>query len=205
MKQVIKKSALALLGSVILAFGLYNIHAQAEISEGGQLGLALLLQHWFHISPAISGLIFNGLCYLIGWRTFGKPFLFYSAISAAGFSLAYRICELFPPIWPQIAAYPLVAALVGAVFIGVGCGLCVRIGGAPTGDDALAMSLSRIYKMKIEYVYMISDFSVLLLSLSYIPIRKISFSLLSVVLSGKIVGFVERVQFRKKEKQKTIS
>ena len=95
--------------------------------------------------------------------------------------------------------------MVGAVFIGLGCGLCVRIGGAPTGDDALAMSLSRIYKMKIEYVYMISDFSVLLLSLSYIPIRRIGFSLLSVILSGKIVGFVERVQFRKKEKQKTIS
>jgi hypothetical protein len=47
---------------------------------------------------------------------------------------------------------------------------------------------------------MISDFSVLLLSLSYIPIRKIGFSLLSVVLSGKIVGFVERFEFRKKGK-----
>ena len=198
MKQVLKKSALALLGSVILAFGLYNIHSQSEISEGGQLGLALLLQHWFHISPALSGLIFNGLCYLIGWRTFGKSFLFYSAIAALGFSAAYRVCELFPPIWPQIADFPLVAALVGAVFIGIGCGLCVRVGGAPTGDDALAMSLSRIYKIKIEYVYMISDFSVLLLSLSYIPVQKIGFSLLSVVLSGKIVGLVERIQLTKK-------
>lgn len=202
---IFAKSAIALLGSLILAFGLYNIHAISDISEGGQLGLALLLQHWFNISPALSGLVLNIICYLIGWKTFGKRFLFYSAVATLGFSIFYRIFELFPPVWPQIANYPLLAAVVGAVFIGVGCGLCVRIGGAPTGDDALAMSLSRIYKMKIEYIYMISDFSVLLLSLSYIPIRKIGFSLLSVILSGKIVGFVERVQFCKKEKQKTIS
>lgn len=33
----------ASLGSVILAFGLFNIHSQSQISEGGILGLTLLL------------------------------------------------------------------------------------------------------------------------------------------------------------------
>lgn len=197
---VFKKSATALLGSFVLAFGIYNIHAISEISEGGQLGLALLLQHWFHISPALSGLVFNIICYLIGWKTFGKSFLFYSAVAAVGFSLCYRVCELFPPVWPQIANYPLAAALLGAVFIGIGCGLCVRVGSASTGDDALAMSLSRICKIKIEYIYLISDFSVLLLSLTYIPVRKIAFSFLTVILSGKIVGFVQRAKLPKKAK-----
>ena len=72
-------------------------------------------------------------------------------------------------------------------------GLCVRIGGAPCGDDALAISLSHICKIKIEYVYMISDVTVLLLSLSYIPVRRIGFSLLTVLLSSKLVGIVQRL------------
>ena len=152
----------------------------------------------FSISPALSGLVINIVCYALGFRTLGKPFLFYSTVSALGFSLTYRICESFPPIWPQLANFPLLAALLGAVFVGVGCGLCVRAGGAPSGDDALAMSLSRIWKVKIEYVYMISDFAVLALSLTYIPIQKIAYSLLTVILSSMLVGFVQRVQITKK-------
>ena len=196
-RKYIKGSLISLLGGGILAFGLYHIHAQAGVTEGGQLGLTLLLHHWWNISPALSGFIINAICYLIGWRTLGKAFLFYSGVSTVSFSIFYRICEQFPPLWPALG--PLAAALLGAVFVGIGCGLCVRVGGAPSGDDALAMSLSRICKIKIEYVYMISDVTVLLLSLSYIPVRRIGFSLLTVLLSGKLIGLAQRFGKQRKE------
>ena len=190
---IIKRCLTVLVGSAILAFGLYHIHALSGVTEGGQLGLTLLLQHWLQISPALSGLIMNILCYLFGWKTLGRSFLFYSLLSAVGFSLTYWICEQFPPLWPTLSQYPLAAALLGAVFVGVGCGLCVRVGGAPSGDDALAISFSRIFHTKIEYIYMISDVTVLLLSLSYIPARRIGYSLLTVLLSGKLIGIVQRM------------
>ena len=192
-RTIAKRCLTTLLGSGILAFGLCHIHALSGVTEGGQLGLTLLLQHWLHISPALSALVINILCYLTGWKVLGKAFLFYSLVAAAGFSGFYRIFEQFPPLWPALAQYPLAAALLGALFVGVGCGLCVRIGGAPCGDDALAISLSHICKIKIEYVYMISDVTVLLLSLSYIPVRRIGFSLLTVLLSSKLVGIVQRL------------
>ena len=191
-------SLLSLLGSGILGFGLFQIHAHSGVTEGGQLGLTLLLQHWLQISPALSGFVISALCYGLGWRTLGKPFLFYSAVSAVGFSITYWICQQFPPLWPNLGEYPLIAALLGAVFVGIGCGLCVRVGGAPSGDDALAMSLSRICKIRIEYVYLISDVSVLLLSLTYIPVARIGFSLLTVLLSGKLVGLVQRFPIHKR-------
>lgn len=196
----IKRCLTILLGSFILAFGLYHIHSFSGVTEGGQLGLTLLLSHWFHLSPALTGAIINVICYAIGWKTLGKSFLAYSAVATVGFSLTYWICEHFPPLWPQLANHPLAAALLGALFVGVGCGLCVRAGGAPSGDDALAMSISKASKLKIEHVYMISDVTVLLLSLSYIPLRRICFSLLTVLLSSKLVGFIHRVQLPKKNK-----
>ena len=58
-----KSVFVSLLGSAILAFGLYNIHAFSGVTEGGQLGLSLLLQHWFHISPAITELVLDVFCY----------------------------------------------------------------------------------------------------------------------------------------------
>lgn len=193
----VKKLLLSITGSAILAFGLYQVHSLSGVTEGGALGLTLLLQNWFSLSPAVSGLVINGACYLFGIRTLGREFLLYSAISGGCFSGFYAIFERFPHLWPQLADQPLAAAILGALFVGVGVGLCVRAGGAPSGDDALAMSLNRLTGWPIERVYLISDLTVLLLSLSYIPWRRMVYSLLTVVLSGRIIGQIQR--FGKKE------
>lgn len=192
-KLNLRSCATALLGSAILAFGLYHIHSFSAVTEGGQLGLVLLLRHWFSISPALSGLIINIICYLIGWKTLGTTFIGYSAVCGIGFSATYWLCEQFPPLWSALVSYPLLASLLGALFVGVGTGLCVRVGGAPSGDDALAMSLNRITGWKIEYLYLVSDFTVLGLSLTYIPLARIGYSVLSVILSSCLVGFIQRL------------
>ena len=189
----VRSFLLGLLGSAVLAFGLYHVHSFSSVTEGGQLELVLLLDHWLSLSPALTGLIINILCYAIGWRTLGLPFLVRSGVCALGFSLTYWICEQFPPLWPGLAQLPLLAAALGAVFVGVGTGLCVRAGGAPSGDDAVAMSVSRKWDIKIEYVYLVSDFSVLALSLTYIPLSRIGYSVLTVTASSLLVGLIDRL------------
>ena len=197
MKLNVSNCLVAFFSSALQAFGMYHIHALSDITEGGVLGAVLLIQHWLNISPALSGFVLNAGCYLVGWRTLGREFIGYSLIAACGFSSTYRFCEQFPPLWPEIAGYPLAAAIIGALFIGLGAGLCVRSGGATCGDDALAMSLSRITKIPIQWVYLVSDLSVLLLSLTYIPFRKIAYSLLTVILSGQIIGWIQTMQRKK--------
>ena len=193
MKLKFSNCLIAFFSSVLQAFGMYNIHALSDITEGGVLGAVLLIQHWLGISPAASGFVLNAACYVLGWRTLGKEFIAYSLIAACGFSSAYWACEQFPPMWPEIAGYPLLGAILGALFIGIGAGLCVRAGGATCGDDALAMNLSHITKVPIQWVYLISDLTVLGLSLSYIPLGKITYSLLTVVLSGQIIGIIQNI------------
>ena len=198
----IKSVAVTLLGSTILAFGLYHIHAFSGVTEGGQLGLSLLLQHWFHISPALTTAVVNAVCYWVGWKMLGKSFIAHSAVATGGFSIVYWICQQFPPLWPHLINYPLAAALLGAAFVGVGCGLCVRVGGAACGDDGLVMCISEKYHIKIEYVYFFFDFTVLALSLTYIPLGRILYSLITVMVSSKIIGIVQRFQLPKKEIRK---
>lgn len=187
----LKNILLNLLGSAILAFGLYNVHSFSGVTEGGVLGMTLLLQYWFHISPAVSGFIMNTLCYLFGWKVLGKKFVIYSLFAGGSFSAFYALFEQFNPLWPQLAHMPLPASIVGAAFVGIGVGLSVRAGGASGGDDALAMTLSYLLKKKIQWIYLTSDLVVLLLSLSYIPLNKIIYSLLTVILSGQIIGWVQ--------------
>ena len=87
----------------------------------------------------------------------------------------------------------LLAALLGGLFVGVGVGIVVREGGASGGDDALAMCIAHVTGMGIQWAYLSTDLVVLGLSLTYIPLRRIGYSLLTVLISGQLIGLVQRL------------
>lgn len=194
----IKSCIYAIIGSNILAFGLYQVHSFSGVTEGGMLGLNLFLDHWFQISPSITNFVGNVLCYLLGWKILGKEFLFYSFFAAAGFSISYGIFEQFEPFWPQLYDMPLLAAILGAMFVGIGTGICVKVNAAICGDDALAMCISHLFHIRVEWAYLASDLIVLGLSATYIPFHRLIYSLLTVILSGQIIGIVQRIHLKKK-------
>jgi len=196
-KITLKQLLLNALGGAILGAGLMEIHSIAHVTEGGALGLTLLLDIWFGFSPAWTSIILNVAFYAFGIKMFGIPFVAYSLVAAGAFSGAYAFCELFPPIWPGIAELPFVAAIVGAVFVGVGVGLCVKAGGAPSGDDAFAMSMAKITKIDIQWMYMATDLLVLALSLTCIPVKNVLCSLVTVILSGQIIGVIQKMGKKK--------
>ena len=89
-KEFIKSLKLAsvlvsFFASAFLAFGLYHVHSISGVTEGGVLGLNLLIEYHFGISPSITNFILNVICYGIGWRILGKRFIAYSFISSVGF------------------------------------------------------------------------------------------------------------------------
>ena len=60
------------------------------------------------------------------------------------------------------------------------------------------MSLSHVTRQPIERIYLLSDLIVLLLSLTYIPLRRIAWSLLTVTLSGQLIGVIQRLPLPEK-------
>ena len=177
-----------LLGSAILAFGLLNVHSQSRITEGGVLGATLLLQHWFGISPSISEAVLDVCCYLLGLKYLGKSFLRYALTATGGFALSYALFERMGYMLPSMLDQPLLAAVVGGLFVGIGVGLVVRVGGAAGGDDALALVIAKLLHWPVSRAYLFTDLVVLLLSLTYIPLQNIACSLITVTLSSFIIG-----------------
>ena len=188
----LKSCLIIFVSSVFMAFGIFNVHSISGVTEGGVLGATLLLYNWFSITPAITTIVLNVICYFVGWKVLGKEFLFYSAIGTVCYSAAYALFEFIGPVFPAIANYPIIASLTGAIFVGVGSGFCIKENCALSGDDSLAMALSHKTKIKIQWIYLISDLTILLLSLTYIPFSKIIYSLLTVVVSGQIIGFIKK-------------
>lgn len=178
-------------GSLILSFGLYHIHDQSGITEGGVLGLILLLNHWFGISPAFITLILDGCCYILGYKFFGKDFLKISAVATICLTFWLRVWELLPYRFADLSGRPILAAIAGGLCVGVGVGLIVRQGGSSGGDDVIALAISQITGCRISRAYLVTDLSVLILSLTYISLGRIIYSLITVAISSFVIDIIK--------------
>ena len=156
-----KKILLIILGAGICTFGIHNIHQRTGITEGGVIGMMLLVERWLGISPTLS------------------------------VSLFYKFWEFFPPMLPDLSEYPLAAAVAGGLFVGIGVGIIVRQGGSSGGDDALALTISRVTRWRLSRSYLFTDLVVLGLSLTYIPVFRIAFSLITVTISSFLIDLVQ--------------
>lgn len=186
-----RKILLILLGAMICTFGIHNIHQRTHITEGGMIGLMLLVKRWLNISPAYITPVLDISCYLLACKFLGGRFIKISIVSTACVSGFYKIWELFPPMLPDLSAHPLTAAVLGGMFVGIGVGLIVRQGGSSGGDDALALTISHTLRWRLSRAYLFTDLTVLILSLSYIPLRRIVFSLITVTISSCLIDLVK--------------
>lgn len=194
-----KRILFIIIGAMICSFGIHNIHQQTGITEGGVIGLMLFIEHWIGISPAFITPVLDAACYLLAFKYLGGRFIKISAISTLSVSFFYKLWEQFPHMLPDLSAYPLAAAVLGGIFVGVGVGLIIRQGGSSGGDDALALTISHVTHMRLARAYLFTDLVVLGLSLSYIPVSRIIFSVITVTISSFLIDRIQDFGRRKSE------
>lgn len=204
-RRSLKDISLILIGSTILAFGVYNFYYLNNITEGGILGTTLLLKNLFGINVSFAGAVLDITLLVMGFKMFGKKFFVYSVGASIGFSILYDIFETVGPLVPQMGMF--ISAILGGLSVGIGCGIIMRVGCASGGDDALAMIISKITSLKLGTIYLITDGVVLLLSITYIPVTQIMYSVVAVMISGKTIDFIyglKKNDTKRVEKAKTI-
>lgn len=194
----LRKTVLILIGAAVYSFGVHNIHQRTGITEGGILGLMLLAEHWLGISPAFITPVLDAACYIMAYRILGGRFIRISLISTLSVSAFYRIWEQFPYMLPDLSNHPAAAALLGGLAVGTGVGLIVRQGGSAGGDDALALTISGWLHWRLSRSYLFTDLTVLVLSLSYIPARRIIWSLVTVTVSSYVIDFVREFRLHRR-------
>lgn len=189
-KKILKTAAIIALGSCILAFGSYNFNYQNNVTEGGVIGLLLLIKNVFDISPSYTSLIIDLTLFTFGAKFFGKRFLAYSIFATLCFSTSYKIWESIGFIAPNFSNHMLIASILSGVGVGVGAGVVVRCGAASGGDDVIALLGNKFTPLKVNHVYMLTDTIILVLSIVYLDLKQILFSIIAVIISGKIIGLI---------------
>ena len=86
-----------LLGAAILSSsGLFNVHSQSGVTEGGVLGTTLLLHHWFGISAGRSEFVIDVICYALGFIFWARRFSNMPSRRARGFACFYMLWSARP-------------------------------------------------------------------------------------------------------------
>lgn len=183
---------LMIIGNATMAFSLVNIHNQSGITEGGLLGMAVLLDRVLGWNQAITTFILNCTFFVLAVAILRKGFFKRAVFSAACYSIFYEIFQLIGPVLPSMQAYPIMAAIVGGLLLGSGCGLVVTRGAVAGGDDCYAMIVSHYTSLPLSKSYFSSDFIVLLISfLVYLPLGNVMCSLLTTSVSSFVIGQFE--------------
>ena len=163
-----------------------------KIVPGGFGGLAAVISQlfvklgWFYISPTVLYLIMN--VFLIGFalKRLGKKYFFYSLL---GIGL-YSICIEYLQFDLHFTDFFL-ASIFGAALMGIGTGLVVRAGGSTGGGEMLGKIL-HTYNNEITVGKVIIFVDTLVLILSYATYGIVSslYTLLAIVITGKVTDYV---------------
>ncbi|MGM9988240.1 MAG: YitT family protein [Bacillaceae bacterium] len=178
------------IGSFILAASYYHIHTYNELTEGGFLGITLILKHLFDISPAITNLLLDIPMIIVGIFLLGRMQALNIFIGASAYSVYYWLVENYSPFTIDLHDHMIFAAILGGVLVGGGLGIILKFGGGTGGDDILAIVLAKVTSLSIGTVFFILDCVVLVMSLVYLDIIQVAYALLTVAVSGKVLDMI---------------
>ncbi len=188
------QAAAILTGTFVMAFAYYHINFQNHLSEGGFVGISLLGEYAFGLSPALTILLLDIPFMLLfalkkGWRNMGP-----AVLAAGSFTVFYAAIEHFSAWNFDLHGQLWLAALLSGLLTGIGGGLVLRSGGATGGDDCAAIWLHEKTGLKIGTVFILMDASVLMLSLFYLPLAETLYTVAAVCIGGKVITWTVEPQ-----------
>ena len=100
-----KRIAMILLGAAILSFGIHNIHQRTAITEGGVIGLVLLINHWLGVPASVASPLLDAASYALAFKFLGWDFLLSAGVASVSLAGFYRIWECLPPMLPDLTPW----------------------------------------------------------------------------------------------------
>lgn len=177
-------------GCALYAFGLVTVNIANNLAEGGITGITLLIRYWWHIDPAYSTIILNIPLIVAGYRFLGKRALAYTIYGTAMLSIWLWLWQRLP-VSLNISHDLFIAGVLAGLFGGIGSGLIYRVGGTTGGSDVIARILEKQTGTPMGRSLLVFDIVVLAISLSYLTLERMMYTLLASYVFSRIVDFVQ--------------
>jgi uncharacterized membrane-anchored protein YitT (DUF2179 family) len=183
------------LGTAVYAFGLHYFVLPNQLMEGGVTGIGILLNYAFGWPLSLSTLVLNIPLFLVGWRMLGGRSMFLTVYGTLSLTLFLWLIEqaaasgLIQPFVMERDV--LLAALYAGVTLGGGLGLVFRFGATTGGADIIARILSKNRGWSMGQIILVIDALVIGLSLLFIPVERVLYTLVVVFIATKLIDFIQ--------------
>lgn len=178
------------IGRAMFAFGLVFFNIANHLADGGISGITLIFRALFHIDPAYSTILINVPLIIIGWRFLGRQSLIYTIYGTGMLSLCLWVWQRVP-LTIALHGDLLLSALGAGIIGGFGSGLLYRYGGTTGGTDIIARIFERFRGVPMGRTLLYLDVVVLLISLVYIDIQHMAYTLIYSYVFARIVNFTQ--------------
>lgn len=178
------------LGTGIYAFGFVAFNMANHLAQGGVAGLSLIAYALWHIDPSYTQLLLNIPLLILGYRFLGRRTFIYTIWGILSLSIWIWIIQRVN-FSINIEHDPLIAALLAGVFAGCGIGIVFRFGGTTGGADIIAKLFQIKKGIPVGRTLFTFDACVLALSLSYINLQQMMYTLIASFLAMQVVNIIQ--------------
>lgn len=173
-----------ILGVLSAGFGLKSFLLPNHFIDGGATGISLLVTQVSELPFAIVIITVNIPFLIMGYKTFGKSFLWKTAIAIIGLAL---VATFFP--YPIITQDKLLVATFGGFFLGAGIGMAMRGGGVLDGSEILALGLSKRLPATLGDIILLINIIIFSFAAYILGIESALYSVLTYLVASKAVDF----------------
>lgn len=178
------------LGTAIYAFGFVNFNMVNHLAEGGVSGITLIFHALFKINPAYTQILLNIPLFILGVKIFGKRGMIYTIHGTVCLSVFIWLFQRMS-FSIDLAHDTLIAALLAGIFAGIGGGIVFRFGGTTGGGDIIGRYFEQKKGFALGQTLFVFDIVVLTLSLSYIDIQHMMYTVIASFVFSQVVAVVQ--------------
>lgn len=179
----IKRIGFVLLGATITAFGLQFFLLPNHLLDGGVTGMSIIASHITHTPLGLWLILLNMPFVWLGYKRFGIEFTVYSLF---GISLLALLTSLhFPRGFTEV---PVLAAVFGGLFVGIGIGTVVRYGGILDGTDTVAVLIDRVTVFSVGEAVMVINGTIILIAGFVFGWNEAMYSLIAYFVAYKAIN-----------------
>ncbi len=168
---------LVLVGNTIFATAVKLFLLPANLISCGTTGLALLVEHYAHISIPVFTLIFNLIMLGIGWKILGTQFALTTVFSSLYFPAVLETLDRLLGNY-QITTEPLLNVLFAGIFMATGLGMVIRGGASTGGMDVPPLILQKLFRIPVSSTLWAFDFCIMLAQMSFHPMEDLLYGML---------------------------
>lgn len=185
-KKLLIDTLLVVIGNIILAFGIQAFLVPSGMISGGATGIALFLTKFIPLQLSQILLVINVILFIIGFVFLGKKFALGTLLSTILFPFFLGIFESIPEI-SQLTDDMLLYVIGSGVFMGIGCGIVLRMGYSTGGTDVIPVLLNKKTGTSIGFWMNATDTVILLGQIMFSTPEEVLYGIVVVALTSIVI------------------